>query len=273
MLELFENFRSAKSKANKQFVEASDREVMAEALSGTGMLTEKTGVDKAVSLLKGKNNDTGIRALALSRLTNEAGKDEQLFRYILTIVGDVEESADLRREALRQIQSINFSGLTTIQLQTETTQVLHRQVNDINVALRTEIIALLAREKDRFVQGLLVSGLRSPAMALVPDALAVHLLGFDIHATDFPLLREIVRTSPNNDTRVEAIHLLTADHFARELLVRTARNVRERFEVRKASLVALRNMDPEKFQDMAHQILTTEPNETIRQLILSGLNF
>src|SRR5437667_255576 len=84
-----------------------------------------------------------------------------------------------------------------------------------------------AGDEDEYVQRRLIEGLERRSKALVPAAKAVQLLGYDVHAEYFPLLRQIVRQPPTRAAKREAVRLLGADPASKQLLLDLFKDKRE----------------------------------------------
>lgn len=243
------------------------------SLNNSDMLTDKNDIEKEIAILKNKDNDTGTRVSALSKLLEAISLDEGLIKYILQVLEDKKEPTNLRREVLRTIETISFSSPIFPSLQPDIIQVFRGLITDRDPEISRDAIAYLAKSKDEFIQRVLISGLQKPEDALVPEEFAVHFLGYDIHAGIYPLLQKIVKTSSNNDSRAEALYLLAGDPLAKELLLSTFNNRNERFDVRKNSLMALKFLSPTDFLKIAKKVVTdNQESENIRAISLNALN-
>lgn len=253
-----------------QSIDASD---LVASLSNIDMLADKNSIEKAIAILKNNDNDAGIRVLALSRLLEAISLDETLIRYVLQLLEDKKAPADLRKEALRTIETISFTSPIFPSLKPDIIQVFRGLITDHEQEIRRDAIAYLAKSKDEFVQRALINGLQKPEEALVPEELAVHFLGYDIHAGIYPLLQEIVKKSSNNNSRSEALYLLAGDPLAKSLLLDIFNNRRERFDIRKNSLMALRHQSPTDFLDIAQKtVIDDQESENIRAISLNAIS-
>jgi hypothetical protein len=130
----------------------------------------------------------------------------------------------------------------------------------------------LAQEKDEYVQRRLIDGLQNPAVALVPPALALEFVGYDIHAEHYPLLRQIARVATEPAVRQQAVRLLSADAASRELLAQVLANKHEHAEVRAASAAALQALAPAEFARIAADVvLDDEESDHLRAASVSAL--
>lgn len=261
---------SAMSMDKKQSADAND---LVTSLNNSDMLTNENDIEKEIAILKNKNNDTGMRVSALSKLLEAISLNEDLIKYILQVLEDKKEPTNLRREVLRTIETISFSSPIFPSLQPDIIQVFRGLITDRDPEISRDAIAYLAKSKDEFIQRILISGLQKPEEALVPEEFAVHFLGYDIHAGIYPLLQKIVKTSSNNDSRAEALYLLTGDPLAKDLLIMIFNNRGERFDVRKNSLMALKHLSPTDFLKIAKKaVIDNQESENIRVISLNALN-
>jgi tyrosinase len=242
------------------------------ALSNSSMITDDGGADKAIGVLRDTTLAPGERVLALSRLIPLISSDQQQIDYILQLVADTQTAPELRRAALRAIKNLGFSSPIFTSFKPEVIQVFRGMIHDPVQDLREEAIAYLAKDKDEFVQRELIKGLEEPDKALIPEELAIHLLGYDIHAGVFPILRKIVDKSSSLDSRAEAIHLLGGDLESKDLLLNIFNNKKERFDIRKSSLLSLKQQHPETFVELARNtVIDHNENENIRALSINAL--
>ena len=260
-------FLAAESQRITTFHNAADPVALTQALSNLSMLSDNDSIDKSVEILKDDQNDAGMRVLALSRLTAAVSTKPDLIQYVLQLLADKNTPPDLRVEALTTIETIGFGSPIVAGLNNEIIATFRGLIQDENQDIRWNAIGYLAKAKDEFVQRALLAGLTDSTKALVPEDLAIHLLGYDIHADIYPILRNIVEKSSNNESRTEALHLLGSDPDSKDLLLGIFNNTRERPSVRKSSLLALKQLFPDDFIRMARKTVedASEP-ESLRLL-------
>jgi hypothetical protein len=98
------------------------------------------------------------------------------------------------------------------------------------------------------------------------------LLGYDIHAEHYPILREMVQNPPSPEAKEEAVRLLAGDPASKGLLEDLLSNRDETREVRNASAAALQSMDPEEFERQAREITLAEDEyDDIRATAINAL--
>ena len=160
-----------------------------------------------------------------------------------------------REAALWRLQAGTFLVGQFAQHRARYVQALQTAATDPDEALRHAAFDLLANIKDDFARRKLVEGLQDPGKALVSPAVALGLLARDDHgaATDFA--RSFLSSESDPATRAQAARVLAADPASGALLADRMRDKDEFREVRRASAVALRSLDPDSFRAVAQGIL------------------
>ncbi|QNL48657.1 tyrosinase family protein [Olivibacter sp. SDN3] len=264
--------QEANKRLSNAFRESETADELIRCLNHIDMLTEEDDITKAIAILKDTKLDAGLRALALNRLIEVVSLNEDLFIYVLKVLENQEEPSELRKEALRTIETCSFTSPIFPSLKPKIIQVFRGLTDDHDQEIRENGMSFLAKFKDEFLQRLLIEGLEVPQKALVPEEFAISLLGYDIHAGIYPLLQKIVRTTNNDNSRAAALYLLAGDPNAEKLLVETFLNKDERFDVRKNSLIALKQQSPEDFLEIALKtIADKDENENIRIICLNAV--
>jgi tyrosinase len=265
--------QSEKDQLSKiQFVNAGNSAEIVKALSNMSMFTDDSGADKAMNILKDISFSPGERVLALSRLTSQISSNQQEIEYVLKLISDQQTAPELRSAAIRTIKNLGFSSPLYKAIKPEIIQIFRGLINDPVQRIREDAIAYLAKDKDEFVQRELIKGIEQPEKALIPEELAIHLLGYDIHAGIFPILKNVVDKSSKLESRAEAIHLLGGDPTAKDLLLNVFNNKKERFDIRKNSLLALKQLHPQDFVSLARNtVIDSDENENIRTVSINAL--
>jgi hypothetical protein len=144
--------------------------------------------------------------------------------------------------------------------------------DDSDASLREQALEILAQRKDEYGQRRLLEGLKDPSQALVPPGKAVQLLGYDIHAEHYPILRNMVQNPPSPEAKEEAIRLLAGDPESKELLKSRLKDKEEYRRVRNASAAALQSLAPEEFEEQAKQIVyDPEEYDELRATAINAL--
>jgi tyrosinase len=263
---------ASSEQAHSAFLGADSENEMAGSLSDMGQLDSGNAADKAISLLKNDDTGTGLRVLALSRLSLPVAADRDLLLYVLGLVADTEAAPDLRKAAFDALLKASFGSRIFMAIRPEILDKFRGLISDKVQELREEVIAYLARNKDEYVQRALLNGLKDPKTALVSEEKAVHYLGYDLHASIFPILRDVVRKSSNNESRAEAVYLLANDKESAGLLQDVFNNRKERFDIRKNSLLALNVLQPDLFTEIARRTaIDNSESEDIRTISINAL--
>ncbi|HEX8635315.1 MAG TPA: HEAT repeat domain-containing protein [Pyrinomonadaceae bacterium] len=231
-------------------------------------------VGDIVNLVRNKDEDLELRISALDGVSSEVGEHHVLIDVTLALLADQSEPPLLRRAAFRVLQQSSFRTILFQPRRPEYLAVLRGVVTDADPQLRLLAIETLAVEKDGEVQTRLIEGLKNPSVALVPPEKAIEFLGYDLHGSYYPLLREMVETSPNPAARREAVRLLSADATSKDMLARLLQDKSEDAEIRTISATALQSIAPAEFEAQAKQIaLDEEEDDDLRAVCLSALDY
>jgi hypothetical protein len=235
-------------------------------------LSEQDEVAEAFGVIEDKTKDAELRASTLYGISIAVSTNEGLITKVLGLLKDNAEAAVVRRAALRVLKQLSFSSAIFKQKRPAYLAALREAIDTEDASLRDLALETLAQEKDEYVQRRLLEGLKDPSRALVPPAKAIQLLGYDIHAEHYPILKEIVEKPPSAGARQEAIRLLAADPSSTELLAGILRDKGESRKVRSISATALQSLAPSEFEEHARQIVTDESeDDVLRATCLSAL--
>jgi HEAT repeat protein len=174
---------------------------------------------------------------------------------------DLEELMDTTRNprdreaALWRLQAGTFLMGQFAQHRARYVQALQNAATDPDEGLRHAAFDVLANIKDDFARRKLGEGLEDPGKALVSPAVALGLLARDDHGAATGFARSFLSSKSDPATRAQAARVLAADPASRSLLAERMRDKDEFREVRRASAVALRSLDPDRFRALAQDIL------------------
>lgn len=220
-----------------------------------------------------KSADVSSRIHALEALRDAARRSDESVEAVIHLVRDASEPAELRKAALKILQEFRFSSKVLRTKRPEYLEALRWIVDDPDAALREAGLGMLAKEKDHYAQERLIEGLEHPDRALIPEAKALQLLGYDIHVRLFPLMQRIATTTQNALAKVEAVRLLASDPGSSNVLTRIFRNKGEAEPVRRASAVALQSIAPAAFEQQAREVaLDDDENDEIRATCVTALS-
>jgi hypothetical protein len=212
----------------------------------------------AVAVLRDRDAEPRLQAEALRVIGIELAERPELVDTLLELLTDRGVPDRLREQVMDELQQLSFRMVLVPGRRPAYLAALRSIVEDPDARLRRRAIGILAREKDEYVQRLLVDGLEHRRRALVPAAKAVQFLGYDVHAEHLPLLRRIVEQPPSRAARREAVRLLAIDPGSRELLLSVLRDQAERSDIRRSAAVALQSLAPEQFLEEARRIVLKE---------------
>lgn len=235
-------------------------------------LREQFEVTEALDVIRDREGDGGLRASALHAIDIEVGDRSDLIDVAIGLLGDSAEPAVLRLAALRVLQQSSFSGPAFNPKRPEFLAALRTVIDDENASLRQEALEILTLHNDEFAQRRLLEGLEDSSQALVSPEKAVQLLGNDIHAEHYPILRDMVQNPPSPEAKEEAVRLLASDPNSKELLADTLKDKDEHRKVRNASAAALQSLAPEEFAEQAKQIVyDPEEYDELRATAINAL--
>lgn len=241
--------------------------------TATGEGTPLDEVTESIKTIRSKHEDAQLRIAALNAISIEDADHPALIDMALELLRDNTEPVILRRAALRLLQQSSFSSIAFKTRRAEYLDVLRTLVDDADFELRERIIEALAQAKDEYVQRRLVEGLREPSKAMLPPEKSIQMLGYDIHAEYYPILRAIIENPPNLAVKTEAVRLLAADSSSKDLLAKVFTDKTEDLEVRRTSGIALQSLAPKEFQEHAKRIVMEEDERPeLRATSLSALD-
>jgi hypothetical protein len=253
----------------------SDRSKPAEerriALRSTA-LRGQDEVAEAIDVIRDREEDADLRASAVHAIDIEVGKRHDLIDLVIGLLRDSAEPTVLRLAALRVLQQSSFSGRAFNPKRPEYLAALRTVIDDQDASLRQEALQILAQHKDEYAQRRLLEGLEDSSKALIPPGKAIQLLGYDIHAEHYPILRDMVQNPPSPEAKEQAVRLLAADPTSKELLADRLKDKDERREVRNASAAAFQSLAPAEFEEQAKQIvLDDDEYDDLRATAINAL--
>ena len=191
---------------------------------------------------------------------------------LLATVSNPAGDRTTRLAALQALQELSFTSKLLRQMNAQLIATLRGVIDDPDPEIRETAMEMLAQKKDEVVQRRLRDGLERREPPLVDDAQAIQLLGYDIHAGFFPVLRRLARESSDPATRLEAVKLLAADPDSADLLLAVFDDKREDDDVRRASGSALMSVARERFERRAKEaVLDESETEQVRAASLTAL--
>lgn len=248
-----------------------EQELSSQRRGAPGLLAEEE-VSSSMNVVRDKSAEAGARVAALQEISPEINNNPDLIDLLFALLQDGTEPPELRRSVLAVLQQLRFSSRVLNARRAEYLAALRSLLEDPDAELREEALETLAQEKDEYAQRLLVEGVNNPDQALVPLEKAIQLMSYDIHAEHFPILRDVVKSSPNALAREEAVRLLSADPSSADLLTEVFHNKEEDVAVRRKSAIALQSLAPAEFEEEAKQVILDESEDDgLRAACVSAL--
>lgn len=219
---------------------------------------------KAESLLR----DAGVAvgdsvALPSAAQVDNAGfgaarPEADVWERALSILEDKRAEPALRTAAIQKLQAGTFLGPQFRPYRARYLRTLREVALNGNSELRRSALDILANAKDEFARRLLTESLEGSIEPVVPTAVALGFLARDDHGTARSIARRVFAQSDSLDAREQAVRILASDASSKGLLEEAMKNKSEFRQVRRASAVALRNLDPLRFALTASLILDDE---------------
>jgi hypothetical protein len=201
----------------------------------------------------------------------EAQNLEQQVEALLATLRNPDETVADRTAALEELAALDFLGPRFAPFRAAYKEALREVATDQPRELRVRALELLAIDRDAYAQELLVQGLREPKKALVPEAKAIQLLGYDDHAEVVPLAREVFERA-TGPAREEALRVLATDPESEQLVDRLLKDKSEKRSIRQLSASGLQSLNPEAFDKTARKIVADEDDyNDIRATALAAL--
>lgn len=192
---------------------------------------------------------------ALATSVPDDGNREADWSEVLKNLANVDLDPVERRQAFQIMQAASFLGPQFAPLHARYLDVLRQLAIDADGSLRRMALDALSNRKDEFARKRLTDGLRNASEALVPPAVALGFLARDDHGSAHEIARTLLSESTDVPVREQAVRVLGGAPDATSLLDAVMRDKKEFRRVRRASAVALRALDLQKFEQGARDIL------------------
>jgi hypothetical protein len=170
-------------------------------------------------------------------------------------LADPKLPAEARKNAAQVLQAATFLGAQFAPYRADYIVALRTAAIDDDPDLRRFSLDTLVNLDDEFARQKLMDGLRGVGKALVPQAAALGMLARSDHNSATAIARDLLTGTADIATRAQAARVLGSDPSATELLAETMKDKSESREVRRASAVALKGLNPQAFQAGAIDIL------------------
>lgn len=255
------------------FQQSTDAGELKSALEKVSVITGSDAITKALAIIADANQDATVRVLALQKVLATAGENPDLINIALRILPDKEENTSVRKGAFKILKALSFSSREFLLANPDFKAALRVMLDDPNDELREGAAESLAQKKDEYVQRRLLDELKNRDAKIVSRAKAIQLLGYDIHAEHFPIVREVLKDDTSNEIeKVEAIHVLANDSFSSGFLKDLMADKKQSKEIRLSSASALHAVHPEEYVDIARKSVLDEKEDVdIRANFLNGM--
>lgn len=219
--------------------------------------------------------DPALRARTLLRAGRVGADDDAPITLALELLGDGAEPAAVRHAALDLLQLAAVTSARFAARRPEYLATLRAIIETPDLPLRERALGVLARERDALAQRRLLEGLADPAKALVAPEVAIPLLGYDLEAGSFPVLRQVAASDAVSlPARVEAARVLAADPGSRDLIEQLARDRAEPVALRQVAAAGLHANDPAAARRLARElVLATDESAEVQATGLTALAF
>jgi hypothetical protein len=230
-------------------------------------------VDDILTELTNRRLGTKRRVAAVALAGPRAVKRARLMNALINVVADATENDEVRKAALAAVEAATFKTVEFRRYAARYTEALRVAATDDDPELRLQALDILALNRDAYAQQLLAAGLRDRREAVVSPLQAIRMLGYDLHAEHYPLLRELVDTTRNAPLRRAALGLLAADSASRPLMQRILTDKSEDRGARTTAAVALQSLAPKEFARAARRIVLDDDDATdVRAAVISAMS-
>ncbi|WP_439697022.1 hypothetical protein ACFGVS_00670 [Mucilaginibacter sp. AW1-7] len=225
---------------------------------------------KAAALERAK--PVSWRSLVLVKIAGLLFERQDIFELVLGILQDREEVLPMRISALNILKQSTFLEVKFNKYLPAYLAALRGLMDDPEPMIRDQVMGVLGKFKDEYLQRRVIEGLEEPGKALVPPERGVQLLGYDIHAEQYPLLQKLLENPPNAQTKIEAARILALDPNSKDLLLDRLKDKGELKDVRSSSALAVQSFAPEEFKSFAANAITDHTEyDDLKSLLLTTI--
>ena len=230
------------------------------------------GVRAAVAAIKDRDRSAADRVAAIVDASPGAVGKPSLMKLLLAILADPGEDDAVRLAALSSLQQGSFSVAEFGRYAADFGAALRSAATDDDPALRERALDILALQGDGYAQRLLAEGLQDPAKALVAPRKALEMIGYDVHAEQYGMLRDLAEGSRQKGVRQAALRLLAADSGSADLFARIAADTTDDPGARATAAVALQGMAPSEFAEIARRVVDDDDDhDGVRATFITAL--
>ncbi|MEU4420096.1 hypothetical protein AB0F81_05690 [Actinoplanes sp. NPDC024001] len=229
--------------------------------------------DAAVALIGDTGTAVDLRLAAIDAARFDATSHPEVIASLLAVLGNRADEPAVRRAALGALRENTFRVAAFRQYAPDYLNTLRGILDDPNQQLRERVVEVLALENDEYTQRRLLDGLENPEVALVAPQRALQLLGYDLHAEHYELLRDFAGQDTDPAARNTALRLLAADGASADLFARILQDRSQDLGARALSGVALSSLAPAEFSSVAEEIVLDDTDDDdLRATLLTALS-
>jgi hypothetical protein len=213
-------------------------------------------------------------ARVVARLSSGQGDAGADVGALLDVIRNRTADPSSRREALRALQSASFLGPSFAPHQADYFSALREIANseEPDYELREQALEILSLSQDPTARDILLAGLHDPKAALVAPVKALQFLANDDHASAAPIVRAMVDQDIDEATKAGALRLLASDPVSEPIFSRLLEDRSQSCQLRAQSATGLRLLNPDKFEQIAKQIVSDDTEDPdLRAIVLSAL--
>ncbi|MCX6319180.1 MAG: hypothetical protein NTW29_18020 [Bacteroidetes bacterium] len=269
-----EELNKASQEREQKEQRVKDADVISQQdLEGLSYVEDDASIQKLIALVNDTNADTSTRASALQNISSYIADSEDLRIWTIRILGDQSSPTELRLAALSVLKQASFSVSKFNPQRAAFLETLRQIFLEESGELKMQAAETLATNQDGFIREKLMESLTNESTSSIAPEKAIQLLSYDVHGDFYPLLRAIVKTPPNAESKIEAIRVLAADAESKSLILETLQNTGEDKEVRNESIKAFQSMAPDEFNGLAKEMVLNESeDDELRSVCLAALS-
>ncbi|MDG1333832.1 MAG: hypothetical protein P8P74_15955 [Crocinitomicaceae bacterium] len=265
--------------SRKTFLDESNSlEVRLAAAKNMGNFKEEDDIDKALKIVRNKEENHEIRSKAFSGISKLVLSRQDVMQEAIEALksGDGEGKVALAALAILQLAEISAPRMLQPNA-ADYKDALRTAIDHSNKDLRGSALEILAMDKDEYAQRKLINSLESESDELIEPEVAVQLLAYDLHADHLDVLKKVAENSKSVIAKREAIRNLGSDKSAKELLEKTLKDSDEDPETRHAAATALYTLHPElaakHSKDVILEDAGADKGEELKVALLNSLLF
>jgi hypothetical protein len=192
---------------------------------------------------------------------------------LLEVLASSAETLAVRVAALQALRAALFLGEQFAPYRVDFLKILRQLARpEVDAPLREGATEVLAAEKDPDIQETLKKELAEQKSVLVAPVKALQLLSLDDHANIVDLARGVFQQTSDLPVKEAALRILASDPKSQDLFAKLLEDKSQPKSLRALSATGLNFLNPQKFADIAQNIVTDHGDfEDIRASTLGAL--